>query len=87
MEWLKNLIARRIGRNIAKKIESTGGNMESKPKWQSKAFVAAVVMVLVNAVEPVSTALGHPIKVPAWVNEILIGMGIYGIRDAKQPLA
>ena len=59
------------------------GDMDgSKPKWKSKAFVSAVLMAIVGGIEPISTALGHPIIVPPWIIQALIGLGIYGIRDA-----
>ena len=32
---------------------------ESKSKWKSKTFITAVVTVLVGAIQPISTALGH----------------------------
>ena len=53
-----------------------------KSKWKSKAFIAAAVTVIVGAVQPISTALGHPIEVPNWILEVLAGLGLYGIRDA-----
>jgi hypothetical protein len=52
------------------------------PMWKSKAVIAAVVTVIVGAIQPISTALGHPIVVPDWVVQVLAGIGIYGIRDA-----
>ena len=54
----------------------------AKPFWQSKAVIAAVVTVIVGAIQPISTALGHPIVIPEWVIQVLAGIGIYGIRDA-----
>lgn len=53
-----------------------------KPLWQSKAVIAAVVTVIVGAIQPISSALGHPITVPNWILEVLAGLGVYGIRDA-----
>jgi len=53
-----------------------------KPLWQSKAVIAAVVTVIVGAIQPISSALGHPVVVPNWVLEVLAGLGVYGIRDA-----
>lgn len=54
---------------------------ETKSKWKSKAVWSAILTAIVGAIQPVSTALGHPIVVPQWVVEVLIGMGIYGLRD------
>jgi len=54
----------------------------AKSKWKSKAFLAAAVTVIVGAIQPISSALGHPIEVPNWVVEVLVGLGLYGVRDA-----
>lgn len=56
--------------------------VDSKPWYKSKAKLAAIVTVLVGAVQPISTAFGHPVVVPQFVIELLIGLGIYGIRDS-----
>ena len=56
--------------------------LDGKSKWKSKAFIAAVVTVIVGAIQPISTAIGHPIEVPDWVIQVLVGLGLYGIRDA-----
>ena len=53
-----------------------------KPWYKSKAKVAAIVMAVVSAIQPISTAFGHPVQVPLWVIEVLTGLGIYGVRDA-----
>ena len=55
---------------------------DGKSKWKSKAFLTAAVTVLIGAVQPISTALGHPIVVPDWVIQVLVGLGLYGLRDA-----
>lgn len=55
---------------------------EIKPWYKSKAKLAAIVTVLVGAIQPISTAFGHPITVPDFVIQLLIGLGIYGVRDA-----
>ncbi len=55
---------------------------QPKPWYKSKAKIAAVVTVIVGAIQPLSTAFGHPIVIPNWVIEALIGLGIYGVRDA-----
>lgn len=56
--------------------------LDGKNKWKSKTVWAAIITVLVGAVGPVSTALGHPVDVPDFVIQVLIGLGLYGIRDA-----
>ena len=57
--------------------------METKPKWKSKAVWAAVLAGVLGMVQPVSTALGHPIVVPAWVYEVLGAFGLYALRDGQ----
>lgn len=54
----------------------------SKPWYTSKGKIAAIVTVLVGAIQPVSTAFGHPIEVPDFIIQVLVGLGLYGIRDA-----
>lgn len=53
-----------------------------KPWFKSKAKLSAILTVIVGAIEPLSEALGHPIKIPSWIIQGLIGLGIYGVRDA-----
>ena len=86
MGFFTNLAAKFAGKKIAKELDLQEGNMEGKPKWKSKAVWAAVITALLGAVQPISEALGHPISVPDWVFQVLIGAGLYGIRDAKKPL-
>ena len=57
-------------------------NVAPKPWYLSKAKLAAIVTVIVGAIQPISSAFGHPIVVPQFVIELLIGLGVYGIRDA-----
>lgn len=61
--------------------------METKSWFKSKAVWSAVLMALVGAVQPVSASLGHPIVIPAWVTEVLAGLGIYGIRTGDKPIS
>ena len=87
---LPNWVYRLAGKKIAKKIgledsmskETNAGTVAPKPWYLSKAKLAAIVTVVVSAVGPISTAFGKPITIPAWVIEVLIGLGIYGIRDS-----
>lgn len=68
---------------LDKYIFEGGESMEEgKSKWTSKTVWAAIITVLVGAIEPISTALGKPIHVPDWVINALIALGLYGIRDA-----
>lgn len=83
--WMYKL----LGKITARKLDLTEGNSmadtpvtEVKPWYKSKAKLAAIVGVLVAAVQPISTAFGHPIAVPTWVLEFLGGVGLYGVRDA-----
>ena len=55
-----------------------------KPWYKSKAKVAAIVTALVGIIQPVSMALGHELVVPDWILQALIGLGIYGVRDAMK---
>ena len=54
--------------------------METKSKWQSKTVWTAVITAILAGVAGISTALGHPVVVPAWVYEMLAGFGLYALR-------
>lgn len=56
-------------------------DMEGKSMWQSKAVWTAIVGVVLGAVQPISTALGHPVIIPAYIYEVLAGFGLYALRD------
>lgn len=73
---------RLIGRKISKTLHLEDKEMETKKWYLSKAKLAAIVTVIVGAVGPISSAFGHPIAVPDFVIQVLIGLGIYGVRDA-----
>lgn len=60
--------------------------MDTKSKWQSKTVWVAIIGVIVGAIQPISTALGHPIVIPQWVLEVLAGMGLYSLRTADTTL-
>lgn len=55
---------------------------QNKPWYKSKAKWAGILAGVFAAVQPISTAFGHPIQIPLWVYELLAGLGIYGVRDA-----
>jgi hypothetical protein len=44
-------------------------------------------MSVVGAVQPISTALGHPVEIPHWIIEVLAGFGIYGLRTGDKPIS
>lgn len=85
---LPNWMYRFAGKKIAVKLGITEDNMADteqgtvKTWYKSKAKIAAIVTAIVAAIQPISTAFGTPIVVPQWVIELLIGLGIYGVRDA-----
>ncbi len=85
--WMYRL----LGKWAAKKLQLEGTMadtpvVDDKPWYKSKAKLAAVIMVVVSAIQPISTAFGHPYQVPLWVIEILTGLGVYGVRDAIKPV-
>jgi hypothetical protein len=77
-------IYRLAGRKLAKTLweEKKMADSVEKPWYKSKAKVGAILMAILAAVQPVTTAFGHPIQVPLWVYEFLAGLGIYGVRNA-----
>lgn len=84
----EKLIATFVGKKIIKSLNLQEGTaMDTKKPWQSKAVWSAVLMAIIGAIQPISMALGHPISVPNWIIELLIGMGIYGVRTGDKPIA
>lgn len=81
-KWVYRFVGRRIADKIGLEDNMEETEKKSPPWYKSKAKVAAIVTVLVGAVQPISTAFGHPIVVPDFVIQLLIGLGIYGIRDS-----
>jgi len=79
----EKLIAKIVGKKIIQKLNLyEGAAMPTKPWYQSKAVWSAVLMTIVGAVQPISTAFGHPVTVPTWITDCLMGLGIYGLRTA-----
>jgi hypothetical protein len=76
-----------IGNIASKKLGLVEGKVDKKKWYQSKAIWAAVITALLGGIQGVSQALGHPITVPNWVIDILIGLGLYGLRTADKPIA
>ena len=59
---------------------------ESKPWFKSKTVLTALIGVILGAIQPVSSAVGHPIVVPAWVYEVLGAFGLYALRVGDKPI-
>lgn len=78
---------RLAGRKLAKAMNMEDGMAEEKdvtiPKWKSKTVWVAVIGVVLGAIQPISTSLGHPIVIPNWVYEVLAGFGLYSLRTAN----
>lgn len=70
MSFIKNLIARLIGKQIGDDF------------GVSKAKLAAIVFVLVVSIQELSKAWGHPVVIPDYVFKLLEGAGLWAVRDA-----
>ncbi len=82
---LPNWIYRFAGRRIADKIDLQEGNaMETKRWYQSKSVWTAIIGAILGAVQPISLAFGNPIVIPAWVFEVLGGLGLYSLRTGEK---
>jgi hypothetical protein len=80
-------VYRFAGKEIASKLDLKEGTIMDTKKWyQSKTIWTAILGVVLGAIQPISTAFGHPITVPQWVLEVLAGMGLYGLRTGDQPI-
>lgn len=72
MEWVKGIIAKLIGKNMA-----DGTSAVSKTK------LVAIIAVLMTAINTLPPAFGHaPIVVPDWVYKLLAGAGLWSLRDS-----
>jgi hypothetical protein len=60
--------------------------MEKKSWYQSKTIWTAIITVVVGAIQPISEAFGHPIKVPEYIISLLVGMGLYSLRVGDKPI-
>lgn len=85
---LPNWMYRFAGKTAVKKLNLyEGAVMETKKWFQSKSVWTAIIGVLLGAVQPISSAFGHPITIPAWVFELLGGMGLYTLRTGDKTIA
>lgn len=76
------------GKETVKKLNLyEGAAMETKNWYQSKGVWTAIIGVILGAVQPISSAFGHPITIPVWVFELLGGMGLYTLRVGDKPIA
>ena len=80
--WIYKLAGKKIADKLGLQEEVMGEETTEKPWYKSKAKIAAIVTVIIGAVQPISAAFGHPIQVPDFIIQLLIGLGIYGVRDA-----
>jgi hypothetical protein len=74
MNFIKNLIAKLIGR----KLNETTGQMEGV----SRTKLIAIIGVIIAAIPPLSTAWGHPIVIPPEILKFLEAAGLYTLRDS-----
>ena len=57
--------------------------MDTKKWYESKSVWVAVITGALAMVEPVSMAMGKPIKIPLWIYEVLGGLGLYSLRAGQ----
>lgn len=77
MTFIKNLIAKLLG----KKIASETGDITVA----SKTKIVALIAVILPAIEPISTAWGHPIHVPDVIYKTLAAAGLWALKDGLPP--
>lgn len=87
MGWIQNFIARQIGKKVANDLKLEDKPMDTKKWYASKTVWTAIIGTLLAGVQPISTALGHPITIPQWVFEVLGGMGLYSLRTGDKPIS
>ena len=84
----EKFIATIIGKKVVSKLNLyEGAVMPTKPWYQSKAVWSAVVGAILGAVQPISSAFGHPIVIPTWVFEVLGSLGLYSLRTADTTIS
>ena len=85
---LKTFLMKIILRRTIEKLNLQEGTVMETKKWfKSKTLWCALVTSILGAVQPMSTALGHPISIPPWVLEVLGGLGLWGLRTGDKPIA
>ena len=70
MKLIAKMFGKIFGKNIAGKI------------GLSKTKLAAILYVIIIAIQELSKAWGHPIAIPEYVIELLIGAGLWSLRDS-----
>ena len=66
---------------LAKAKSEVDKIMTGKSWYKSKTVWTAVIYAILNAVPPISTAVGHPVEIPPFVFRILEAFGLYSVRD------
>lgn len=85
---IKEFLAKMIGRRIINDLKLEEGTaLETKKWYTSKAVWSAILMVIIGGITPISQAFGHPVEVPAWIINVLTGLGIYGIRTGDASIS
>lgn len=72
------MINKIIGWFVGKKIATETGELTVA----SRTKLIAIIGAILPAIEPVSTAFGHPIHVPDFVYKVLAGAGLWTLRDS-----
>jgi hypothetical protein len=81
--WVKNLIAKIIGKRIKKEVDK----MEESKKWYaSKGVWTGVVIILMAGYNAGAVSFGWPV-VPEWVYTLLGAMGIYARKTADTKIS
>jgi len=81
-DWVYKL----AGKEAAKKL-GLEDTMDTKKWYKSKTIWTAIISVLIGAIQPISTAFGHPIVIPDWIISLLVGMGLYTARTAEKSIS
>lgn len=84
MKFFKNLLLKIAGKQMAKKIGLTEGNMDDNKKWyKSKTIWSGLVVVAIGTYELVKQQFfpGWP-DVPGWLLTFLGAAGIYSRTTA-----
>ncbi len=85
--WVYRLTGSRLAKALKLEDVNMADEATTKKWYQSKAVWSAILMTLVGAIQPISTAFGHPYQLPLWVTQILMGLGVYGVRTGDKPIS